>query len=313
MSSYQQLGHRILKEIKTASVFRQDEKVEELSKILMNIPIKEYQLIGAYYFAWRYCREDVSQAKTLEKIAEQSHTYKAQALLMRAAIEGYQGNTESEFYFYTEALKTHPDLSEYIKALIAIAVIKSKEGFHNAALKELESLLPLIRYAEPLVYFDFLNSYAVELNEVGRKQEARNVIKHVLESPLIIAYPEWQETAEEVKGPNRSFVFVDPLPARMGKLLSMPAVEYVEPTKQARPAPVVNLESWKAKMGKKKNGGKNLEGLDSRQLLLRLMELGTAPGMTDDKLSKVLAMMEKLLAEPDKPDTPEKTDDEPGA
>ena len=41
-------------------------------------------------------------------------------------------------------------------------------------------------------------------------------------------------------------------------------------------------------MGKKKNGDKNLEGLDSRQLLLRLMELGTARGMTDEKLLKVM-------------------------
>ncbi|HEX5734690.1 MAG TPA: hypothetical protein VF131_17800 [Blastocatellia bacterium] len=55
----------------------------------------------------------------------------------------------------------------------------------------------------------------------------------------------------------------------MGKLLSMPVVEHVEPTRQDRPAPIVNLEIWKAKMGKKKNSDKNLEGLDSRQLLIK--------------------------------------------
>jgi hypothetical protein len=304
LSSYQQLGNRILKEIKTARAFRQNEKVEELSKILMNIPIKEYQLIGEYYFAWRYCREDISQAKTLEKIAEQSQTYKAQALLMRAAIEGYQCNIESEFYFYTEALKTHPALSEYLKASIAIAVIKSKEGFHKSALKELESLIPLIRHAEPLIYSDFLNSYAVELSEVGRKQEARNVIKQVLESPFIIAYPEWRETAGELKPANRSFAVLNPTRQRRGKLLSMPVIEHAEPVKQDRPALVINLETWKAKMGKKKNG-KNRTGLDGRQLLLRLVELSTAPGMTDDKLYKVVALMEKLLTEPDEPQKPD--------
>ena len=47
--------------------------------------------------------------------------------------------------------------------------------------------------------FDYLNSLAVELGEVGRKYEARNVIKHVLESPFTIAYPEWLETADDLK------------------------------------------------------------------------------------------------------------------
>ena len=276
---------------------------------MMNIPIKEYQLIGNYYFAWRYCREDISQAKTLEKIAKQSQTYKAQALLMRAAIEGYQCNIEPELYFYTEALKTHPVLSEYLKASIAIAVIKSKEGFHKFALKELESLILLIRNAEPLIYFDFLNSYAVELSEAGRKQEARNVIKPVLESPFIIAYPEWRETAEDLKGPNRSFAILNPTrPRRRGKLLSMPVIEHAELIEQDRPAPVINLETWKAKMGKKKNG--DLEDLDSRQLLLKLMELGVAPGMTDDKLLQAIQFMYKLLTEPQKSDD---GDDESGA
>src|SRR5688572_26690587 len=222
LCSFHQLSIRVLEEIKTAHAFRQLEKVQELSKILVNTPIKEYQLIGKYYYAWRYCRKDISQASILERIAEQSQTYKAQALLTRAAIEGYQGNVESELYFYTEALKSRPAFSEYLKAAIAIAVVRSKEGFHESAVKKLESYIPLIRYAEPLLYFDFLNSYAVELGEVGRKYEARNIIQSVVASPFAFAYPEWRETAEELKGPNRSFVVIDPSPAHMGKLLSMP-------------------------------------------------------------------------------------------
>jgi hypothetical protein len=76
----------------------------------------------------------------------------------------------------------------------------------------------------------------------------------------------------------------------------MPVIEHAEPVEQHKPAPVISLETWKAKMGK------NREGLDSRQLLLRLMELGTAPGMTDGKLLQIIQLMERLLTEPQKPD-----------
>jgi len=305
IESYKDLGSRIVRKIKLAHAFRQVETVAELSQILVNNPIKEYQLIGQYYLFWCKYRTHQYDINALEEIIDQTQTYKAQALLSRGAFEYDHRRNDTALYFFNEALKAHPTISEYISISVAIAVAKASEGLHRLALKDLEKLIPIIKYAEPRLYYDFLNSLAVELAECGREYEARNVIRHVLESPFIIAYPEWQETGEELKGPNRSFVVIGPSPVRMGKLLSMPVVEYVEPTKQARPAPIVNLETWKAKMGKKKNGGKNLNELDSRQLLLKLMELGTAPGMTDDKLSKVLAMMEKLLAEPDEPQKPD--------
>ena len=80
------------------------------------------------------------------------------------------------------------------------------EGFRKSALIDLENLVPIIRHVEPRLYYDFLNSYAFELGEDGRKEEARNVSRIVLASPFTFAYPEWQETANELKEPNRSFV-----------------------------------------------------------------------------------------------------------
>ncbi len=158
--------------------------------------------------------------------------------------------------------------------------------------------------AEPVVLYFYLNSLAVELGAAGRIAEARNVCNVVLASPFAMAYPECRETAEELKGPDRSFAAIDP-PPQMGKLLSMPVVEHAEPTKQGRPAPVIDLETWKAKMSKKKNDDMSLEDLDGRELLLRLMELGTSQGMTDEKLYKVVAMMEELLSEPGEPQEPD--------
>ena len=97
---------------------------------------------------------------------------------------------------------------------LGIATVKGREGFHQSALTDMESLIPILRYAEPRLFFDLLNSYATELGTVGRLNEARNVSSIVLASPFIHAYPEWRETAEELKPANRSFVAINPLTGR---------------------------------------------------------------------------------------------------
>jgi tetratricopeptide (TPR) repeat protein len=194
IGSYQELGNRIIGQIKTAHAFRQTEQVRELSKLLLNFPIKEYQLIGQYYVLWCGCRERNYKAGILENVIEQSQTYKTRALQSRAAIEVYQGNFTDALRFYAESFKTSPSVSEYIETTKAIAFIKSVEGFHDLALKDLEGLIPILRYAEPFAYYDILNSYAVELGEAGRAYEASNVSSIVLASPFAPAYPEWQDT-----------------------------------------------------------------------------------------------------------------------
>jgi AraC-like DNA-binding protein len=89
-------------------------------------------------------------------------------------------------------------------------ILKAREGSHKSALQDLEQLLPLARYSEPLVYHDFLNSYAVELTEAGRIGEACGITKVILASPFACAYPEWQETLADVrtKHKQRSIVTI---------------------------------------------------------------------------------------------------------
>ncbi|HVG18752.1 MAG TPA: hypothetical protein VNI02_06835, partial [Blastocatellia bacterium] len=81
VGSYQGLGNRIIRQIKAAHAFRQIEQVRELSRLLLNIPIKEYQLIAKYYLVWCKCRELNYHDVILENIVEQSQTYKTQALI----------------------------------------------------------------------------------------------------------------------------------------------------------------------------------------------------------------------------------------
>jgi len=199
IASYAELGTVVLRQIEAAHAFCQLEQVRELARILVNLPIREYELIGQYYLVWCKCRELEYQSDVLEQIAEHSHSYKAKALISRAAFDVYHGNAEGALYFYTEALRVNTTVSDSIKALTGIATLKSIEGFGRSALKDLERLVPILRYAEPLTLFQTLNSYAVELSEHGRVYEAESVLAHAVSSPLAPFYPELQETLSEVR------------------------------------------------------------------------------------------------------------------
>lgn len=202
-ASYQELGIRILRQVKAAHAFRQVERVRELAALLINVPIKEFQLIGQYYLVWCKCRESEYQTAALERIAEQTQTYKAKALSSRGTVEWYKGNNEDAFYFYNEALKASPTISEYIDLSKAIAVLKSQEGFHKSAVTDLEATLRIIRHAEPLVYYEFLNSYAVELANAGRLTEAESASLLAVSSRFGPFYTEWQETLSDVRSKQK--------------------------------------------------------------------------------------------------------------
>jgi tetratricopeptide (TPR) repeat protein len=198
-AGYEALGKRIIDRVKLAQDFRHIELVKELARVLINISIKEYKLIAEYYLVWCKCRDLECNTDTLEKIIEQTQTYKTKALFSRGAVEWYKGRNEIALYFYKEALKTYPTISEYIDLSRTIAVLKATEGFHKSALRDLENLLPVIRYAEPRLYYDFLNSYGVELAEAGRIEEASRASQIALASPFAPYYAEWLETGEAIR------------------------------------------------------------------------------------------------------------------
>ena len=228
ITDYNELGNRIVEAARLAQAFRRVDKVVELGQLLVNNPIKEYQLIGQYYLAWSKYRGQENQLPILERVIEQSNTYKAKALNFRGALSLYQGRLDEAMFFYLESLRSRTTVSEYITSVQEIAVIKSIEGFKKSALKDLETLLPPLKYAEPVVVLYVLNSYAVELGEAGRKYEARNVINHVLTSPLASVYPQCHATAQELREPNRAFISTPE---------SLPKIERKHVEIETKPAP----------------------------------------------------------------------------
>jgi hypothetical protein len=194
--------------------------------------------------------------------------------------------------------KASHDISTGVRANLGIAIYKSIEGFHKQSLSDLENLYSLARLSSPVVYFDYLNSLAIELAEAARKDEARNVSRLVLASPFAYAYPEWQETAEELKPANRSFVVPDPSPPHMGKLLSMPVVEQPKPQRLDRPARIINFQQWKKKMGKDDDDRYGLtpeqlkEMTPSEKLCYILNSINT--DFTEADFDKVIALLDEI-------------------
>lgn len=86
-----------------------------------------------------------------------------------------------------------------------------------------------------------MNSLAVELGEAGRKGEARRIISHVLASPYAYAYPEWQETANELKPSNRAFISVPQIESQPAKIKTAK----VHASESDQPATVVSFPKLK--------------------------------------------------------------------
>jgi tetratricopeptide (TPR) repeat protein len=317
IKNYEELSIRILRRIETAHAFRQVEQVRELARVLIGIPIRQHQLTAQYYLIWCECREfKYNDEAVLERIIEQSQNCKTRALFSRGAFEWYRGNNEAALYFYLEALKTSPTVSEYVDLSRTIAVVKGTEGFHKSAIRDLENLFPVVRYAEPRVYYDYLNTLAVELGEVGRLKEARSASQIALASPFAGAYPEWRETREEIElrgyRASRSRVAVGQRSSESDNLVRLPAPEHslvAEWTLPSQPARVLSFLEGKKKMVKESNGPpddkKNYKDMDGREMLLKIMEITGAPDRTDYELYQILEAIEEVLSNP-KPKEPDK-------
>ena len=207
---FREVAERLIKIAENAHAFREFNKVYEAGELLSNLPLKEYRNIGHFYIALSMCRNGLGDMEralvSLEKLVDVlPMRYRAKAMLLLAAINGAKRNPEQELYFFTESLKINPF---NVQALRGIAVLKAKEGYHPRALKELEQLYPLARFAAPNIYFDYMNSLAVELGEAGRLEEAKNVSGLVVASPFAPHYPEYRETYSEINQrlPRRSVV-----------------------------------------------------------------------------------------------------------
>jgi tetratricopeptide (TPR) repeat protein len=206
-----ELGNSLVALAEHTYDLRDTDTVEKASEFLLNLPLgKEYEDVGRYYQALCiYRRGQFDEARILlEQIAgELPLRFRGKALLAAATTNYESGDLKSCLLLNVEASRaatsTHlRDPLTFVTSQRNIAVVKSIDGDHRGALSDLENLFPLARAVgrwQPYLFYEHLNSLAVELCEVGRLEEARHASQIALASPFAPAYPEWRETREEIE------------------------------------------------------------------------------------------------------------------
>lgn len=300
ISDLDKLGKWLVAECEKAQAFRETNKLKEMSLILSGIPIQEYQLIGQFYQG--YTGVSQNPHKIFENVIEKSKTYKSIALIALATLELQAGNCDSGIQFCNEAIRYTRNASTMMHAARSIAVIKSVEGFHTTALKDLGEIAPLARYVSPVAGYQYYNSCAVELAEVGRLEEARNISNIVLASPYANAYPEWRETSDDIerKGYRSSRSF---LPIIQGatqlNIVRLPERENI-PVSQGEPGRVLHYD-WEAMVKKRNNDSDEaIDAMDEKELLVKLIQLTALEDVDRNKLCRIVKFAVKVMTEQNK-------------
>jgi tetratricopeptide (TPR) repeat protein len=311
--SIPELGKSLIRQAERARSFRQTDYVREIGLLLANLPLKKFRTAGHYYLGWAMYRGGQSERSKVmfERVAgSDAGAYQARALLSLGALEALKHDSASEARYYIEALKAPHDLYTTVEATRGIAVIKAKEGYHKNAVEDFEKFLPLAARCDVATYNLYLSSLAVELGESGRRNEARSISRVVLASPFAFAYPEWQETATELREPDRSFIALNPPRNNRRNVLRMPLAQHDVSGRIGynTPARVVNLQQWKAKMGKEE---KSPETPTLLQIINQIILFYTNKNTTDEQRYKMWEAVAKIMSQPD----PSKTepDDSEGA
>lgn len=318
------LGNRLIDFAEYAYALRRMDIVEMASQFLLNLPLdSEYQSVGSYYgVLCVYQKGRFAEARgLLERLAQElPPKFRAKALVAMSATFYRSNDFQSYLSLCLEAGRATACNNFYdpqiaITVQRNIALYKSIDGNHRGALADLENMFPLVNAVsrwQPYLFYEHLNSFAVELGEVGRLKEARNVCRIVLASPLANAYPEWRETGDEIalRGyrASRSVVVVNQRVPRIENVLPMPVREHSDSISSDKPispffhkrSGVTFLQEWKSKMAKERNGDKKddkpTEELDDREMLLKIVQISTQKGLPDVALMEMVDALEKIAA-----------------
>lgn len=186
-----------------ASYYLRDLQSQHEIALLLQSFGYPFSQVGKYYesiYLFRNGQHDKAK-QLLECVAESAPArFRSKALLSLAGVAEHIGRFEESLRLRLQITTDNP--ITLFEAHYGMAAQRGVEGEHRAALRELERLLPLAhiigKRGHP-AYFGFLNSYAVELSEINRTQEAEQVANVIAASPLIARYPEWQETVSEIE------------------------------------------------------------------------------------------------------------------
>jgi hypothetical protein len=193
-----------------AYTLRDLDALQEVSQVLMNLPVDAARQIGLYYHAIAINRKgQIDEAEALlETVADNAPiTYRARAIQTLGANHHDKGQLDEALRFQLEALRVASDkdansLQTTFLAHLEISHFKSDTGDHRAALATLENLSPIVQIVakeSPLYFYFYHNELAVEFGELGRLDEAKAALEVALASRYAPAYPNWAETRQEIE------------------------------------------------------------------------------------------------------------------
>ena len=207
IEGFQVFGHQLAAIARHAYLAKQMSAVEQASQIMLALPITgQLEGIARYYQAlcsWRYGDRDGAR-QSLERVVEEATPqYRARALQIIGLTYHECGEVDEALPFYLAAGRTAAscDLLTLAESQWMTAIVRGIHGDHKQATADLERVFPLVcavgKYY-PASYYDFLNSLAVELCEVGRIPEAEAACAIALASPFAAVHPNWTESRDEI-------------------------------------------------------------------------------------------------------------------
>ncbi len=228
---FHSLGRQLAYIARQADFVGQMDVVEQVVQIMLALPISGQlgNVVRHYQALCAKRKGDFDGArKLLECVVEEATPhYRARALQLLGITHYECGEIDKALPFYIAAGKASIgcDPITLVWSQQMIAVVRGLHGDHQQALEDLERLFPLVRAIGkhyPSVHYKFLNSLAVELGEVGRIDEARNVCQLTLASPFASTHPGFAETRDELEAKRTSAtpsivavsVALEPAPSR---------------------------------------------------------------------------------------------------
>jgi hypothetical protein len=328
------LGDKLIGLAEQAYAFRQLETLGELSQALLALPLPAHYTSAARYFRGLELirRGNLDGAETILEtvLGDPPHRYTARALQSLGAVFTVRGDLEAALKLHIEAGSRAAEKGRLDPLTVLFvhrnfALLKSLRGDHRGALVDLEQMVPLAKAIgayHPPAYYDYLNSLAVELGEMGRVEEAAHTSRIVVSSPFAIAYPEWRQTFDEIatKKPeysSRSSVAVrdrvggpltvDSCVGETTNLLRLPSVKHStdEQLMDRRPpvvrARVLSFQHWKtivkssSRVLPQEVTAEQRSRMTTGEKLIRLMDLISQDETDDETIDRILEAVEQIV------------------
>ncbi len=314
---------------------RQPETVGDVGQLLLSLPLsRQMESAGAYYQALSLNRfgdgDTVRAGNLFEQVADNgSFRYRARAMLALGTNSLGMGDGRTAMSFYREVMRILARERVFDPVILSmtrkmITVIRGMSGDHHGAVADLESMFPLARVAGallPYTYYDYLNSLAVELGEVGRLAEARRASEIALSNPFATRYPWMRETLEDItlkqRRASRSMVAVPqsigetqrvrPYTGETEKLVHLPSrgpvadVDSGDQRRKITKARVLDFQQWKTALLESRPSVLNNLTPEQRnrmttgEKLIRLMDLLSRDETDDGMIDRILEVVEEIV------------------